>query len=77
LRYSATSSRLGTATCRKRQLAAKVRAPLEEHLDGQQPLDDALGVVEPVDAEQQRPARELLPESPDFVAGRGVAGERG
>jgi hypothetical protein len=43
----------------------------------QQALDDALGVIEPVDAEQQDPPAELPGQRRDLRAGFRVGGEPG
>ena len=56
----------------ERQGGAQLGLALKQHLDRQQALDDSLGVVEPVGAEQQGPAAELLFERGDVVLHRGV-----
>src|SRR5258708_31331232 len=49
----------GYGDLKERDLGAQVLASLEKCLHGKQPFDNPLGVVEPVDAEQQGPALEL------------------
>ena len=76
LAVSRTSSLLGTAICRNASWCAS-RGCARAASPREQPLDDPLGVVEPVHAKQQRPAAELLLKRAMSLSprGRGKPGE--
>ena len=58
----------------EREAGPQLRFSLEQHFHREQALDDPLGVVEAVDAEQHRPAAELLLKRGDALFHRGVPG---
>ena len=65
-------SRVGGAICDKRHLAAVVRILLEEAAEGAKLLRQALGVVEPVDADEADGRAGLLAAALRAQAGEGI-----
>ena len=61
VRYSSSALRVGAATWTKHEPADPFRALLEQALDRVQPLEDALGVVEAVDADREAGVGRQLP----------------
>jgi hypothetical protein len=76
-RYSWTSSRLGTAIWTSTSRVPQIRTAPKQGFEAQQALDDALGVVQPVDAEQHGAPCELITQLGDVRVGLLAAREVG